>query len=514
MHLRRTRRRAAAAAAILAPLLLLTGCVSVFDLLRPAETSTPTVEDVADELEPYFTQSIVWTACENEAQCATVKAPLDWDNPSPETDIELALSRHRALDGEAQGTLFFNPGGPGASGADYVKSAPESVVSEDVRRDFDLVGWDPRGVGSSSAVVCYTDPKDFDEYLFGIPDGEPGSPEWIAEIEQAGADFANACAENSGELLGFIDTISTVRDLNLLRALVGDEKLNYFGMSYGTQIGAQYADLFPENVGRLVLDAVVNPAEPMFEQVLGQTEGFDRALRNYLSSCRQSACPFSEDPDADIQAIADLYDRLDEAPLPHDDGRMLSSSVLDTAISMALYEEQYWPVLSQAFQEVAVGETETTFALADAYFRRVDGKYEDHFFESFYAITCIDQPVETDPAVLERQVEEMNRISPLESDYAIADPVCSNWPYPARDTVGPVEGKGADPILLIGTTGDPATPYESAVEVAEQLESGVLISFNGDDHIAYDEGDPCVNTLVDDYFLTGAVPDADPKCGF
>ncbi len=507
----RTRRRVAAAA--LVPLLVLTGCTSIFDLLAPSETSTPTREDVDDQLRAYYEQSIVWKGCGDDAQCAMVKAPLDWANPSPDTDIELALTRRRALDGDAQGTLFFNPGGPGASGADYVKTS-SGVFSEELLGDFDLVGWDPRGVGSSSAVVCYTDPKDFDEFLFGIPEGEPGSPEWLEEIDQAGADFAQACAENTGELLGFVDTISTVRDLNMLRALVGDEKLNFFGMSYGTQIGAQYADLFPENVGRMVLDGVVNPADSMYEVVLGQTEGFNRALRKYLENCRETACPFSEDPDSDIQVIANLYDRLDEDPLPHDDGRMLSSGVLDTAINMALYDEQYWPILSQTFQEIALGETETAFALADAYVQRVDGKYEDHFFESFYAINCIDYPIETDPAVLKRQVEELNRISPLEGDYPIVDPVCSNWPYPPKDNVGPVEGEGADPILLIGTTGDPATPYESAVEVSEQLESSVLISFNGDDHIAYDEGDPCVNTLVDDYFLTGEVPDADPRCGF
>jgi pimeloyl-ACP methyl ester carboxylesterase len=513
MHRPRSRRGVAVAAA-LATSLLLAGCTSVFDLLSPAETSTPTGEDVPAELRPYYGQSIVWKSCANDAQCATVKAPLDWEDPSPETDIELALTRHRALDGEAQGSLFFNPGGPGVSGVDYVQSSPESVVSEDVRSDFDLVGWDPRGVGSSSSVVCYTDPKDFDQFLFGIPEGEPGSPEWVEAVEQTGADFANACEENTGELLAHVDTVSTVRDLDLLRALVGDEKLNYFGMSYGTQIGAQYADLFPENVGRMVLDGVVDPADSMFEIILGQTEGFDRALRNYLAACPSQGCPFSGDADADIQAIADLFGRLDESPLPHDDGRMLDGAVLDTAVSMALYEEQYWPILSQAFQEAEAGETETTFALADAYYGRENGEYEDHFFESFIAITCIDYPTETDPAVLEQQNAQLAEITPLAADIPIPDPVCGNWPYPPRNNVGPVEGEGADPILLIGTAGDPATPYESAVEVAEQLESGVLISYNGDDHIAYDEGDPCVNAPVDDYFLTGEVPAEDPRCGF
>jgi pimeloyl-ACP methyl ester carboxylesterase len=507
-------RRGVAVIAALTASLVLAGCTSVFDLLSPGETSTPTGEDVAAELRPYYEQSIVWRSCENDAQCATVKAPLDWANPSADTDIELAITRHGALDGDPQGSLFFNPGGPGVSGADFVQSSPESVVSEDVRTDFDLVGWDPRGVGSSSSVVCYTDPADLDAFLFGIPDGEPGSPEWVEDVEQTGADFADACAENTGELLAFIDTQSTVRDLDLLRALVGDEKLNYLGMSYGTQIGAQYADLFPEKVGRLVLDGVVNPANSMFEIILGQTQGFDRALRNYLAACPEQGCPFSGDADADIQAIADLFTQLDESPLPHDDGRMLNSDVLDTAISMALYEEQYWPILSQAFEETQAGETNTAFALADAYFRREDGQYQSHFFESFLAITCADYPVETDPAALEEQNRQLAEITPLAAEVPIPDPICGNWPYPARDNVGPVAGEGADPILLIGTAGDPATPYESAVEVADQLESGVLISYNGDDHIAYDEGDACVNTLVDDYLLTGEVPAEDPRCGF
>jgi pimeloyl-ACP methyl ester carboxylesterase len=195
--------------------------------------------------------------------------------------------------------------------------------------------------------------------------------------------------------------------------------------------------------------------------------------------------------------------------------RRLDSGVLETAINQALYEEQFWPYLTQAFQEVEAGETTMSFALADLYYgRNEDGEYEDTIMESFLAIMCIDYPVETDPAVLEEQTEALARITPLASDIAIPDPLCSNWPYPPRDDIGPVEGKGADPILLIGTAGDPATPYESAVEVADQLESSVLISFNGDDHIAYDEGDPCVNTPVDDYFLTGKVPAEGLKCGY
>ncbi len=513
--MRKTRPLIALVASGLVALLALAGCYPLLDLVVPDETSAPTGESVPEELRPYYEQTLTWRDCANGAQCAMAIAPLDWADPASGTDIELALVRHKATDGRPQGSLFFNPGGPGVSGVDFVRDAPEQVVSRSVRREFDLVGWDPRGVGSSSAVTCFTDSRDMDRLLYGVPDGEPGSPEWRAEVNQAGEDFANACARNTGELLGHIDTVSTVRDLDMLRAVLGDEKLNYFGMSYGTQIGAEYADLFPGKVGRMVLDGVTDPAAGLFEVVLNQTVGFDRALRNYLKACPEAGCPFSGDPDRDIRTIADLYDKLDADPIAAADGRLLDSAAMDVAVKSALYEEQLWPYLTQAFLEVYAGDPVTAFALADFYYGRdQNGEYPGNFFESFFAITCLDYPVETDPAELERETAMLNEITPLASDVAMADPVCGNWRYPPTGAPAPVRGEGAAPILLIGTSGDPATPYEWAVSLSEQLESAVLLSFDGDDHIAYDEGDPCINELVDSYFIAGVVPERDPRCGF
>ncbi|PJJ71133.1 alpha/beta hydrolase family protein [Diaminobutyricimonas aerilata] len=506
------RRGRLALAAML--LLALSGC-SLVDTLTGVDRSTPTGERVEAQYERYFEQVLEWRPCGEGAQCATAIAPLDWDSPSADTDIELALSRHKATGGSPQGSLFFNPGGPGASGADYVRDAPAQVVSADVRADFDLIGWDPRGVGSSSSVTCYTDPQDFDEFLFGIPDAERGTPEFEAETEAAAIDFAQACAENSGPVLQFVDTVSTVRDLDLLRALVGDERLNYLGYSYGTEIGARYADRFPDKVGRLVLDGVSDPSQSLFDVVLSQTKGFDRALRAYLGSCTSADCPFTGRPDADIASIAELYARLDAQPLPNADGRLLDAAVLDTAIASALYDEQYWPILSTAFSEVLEGEASTAFMLADAYYGRENGRYLDRFYESFIAISCLDYPVERDPAVLAEQNAQLRAITPLVVGLSDRpDPLCGNWRFPPRPDVRPMSAPDAAPILVVGTAGDPATPYESAVSVAEQLESAVLVSYNGTDHIAYDEGDPCVNSVVDAYLLGGAVPDGDPRCGF
>jgi pimeloyl-ACP methyl ester carboxylesterase len=509
--IRPPRRRTAIA--VLAGAVLLTGCGAPFPgstagKAEPTETTEP-------DLSAYFDQSIDWTPCKNGAECATVAAPLDWEHPSPETDIQLAMARHGALDGDPQGSLFMNPGGPGISGVEYVSLYPEYVVDEELRRAFDLVSWDPRGVGSSSAVDCYSD-RELDTFLFDVPESVPYSPEWVGEMERWGADFANACADNTGDLLGFIDTVSTARDLDLLRALVGDTHLNYFGFSYGTLIGALYADLFPENVGRMALDGVADPSADVFEQVVNQMKGKDRALRSYLEGCVADGCPFTGDADVDIAAIAELYQELDRSPLAHADGRLLNSGALDLAMSFSLYEEDWWPDITAMFLEVEAGETKTAFEMVDLYFgRQADGTYLDNSAESLYAISCVDYRTETDPAVLQRRVEELDQITPLVTwDYSFPDPICSKWAYPPRDRVKPVTGKGAPPILVIGSVGDPATPYEGAVAVAEQLESGVLISANRVDHIAYDEADPCINDPVNSYFLTGEAPKADVKCGF
>lgn len=504
-------RRAALVSLILVPTLLLSGCVPSWlqGLVNGGVTSTPTGEEVAENLRPYYTQVLTWEDCGGGAQCATAIAPLDWQNPGEGDDIELALVRHTATGGDAQGSLFINPGGPGASGFDFVRDSVDFAVSADLQREFDIVGWDPRGVGRSSAVTCYTDAADLDQFIFGIPESTFATPEWEAEVTQSSIDFAQACAENTGPLLGFVDTNSTVRDLDMMRAIVGDAQLNYFGYSYGTDIGARYADQFPEKVGRLVLDGATDPTTTTFEVVLAQSEGFELALRAYLEGCVDlGACPFPGTLDESLALISDLYEQLNDNPIEGADGRFFDGAVLDIAIATALYDEGSWSFLSQMFTELRTGVVETGFLLADFYYGRENGEYIDNSLEAFIAINCLDYPVETDRAVIAEQNAQIRAVAPTTAGEGspLGDVLCANWPYPFEGELGPVSGAGAAPILVIGTTGDPATPYPWAEALAEQLESGVLLTWVGEGHIAYDEGDPCINDLVDAYFITGAVP--------
>ncbi len=507
---RSSRRAAQVSALVLVSALTLSGCVPTWlqELVSGGTVSTPTGEEVADDVRPYYSQVLTWESCGGGAECATAIAPLDWDNPGEGDDIELALVRHPATGGASQGSLFINPGGPGASGFDFVRDSVDFAVSADLREAFDIVGWDPRGVGRSSAVSCTTSAAELDEFIFGIPEAPLDTPEWEAEVIESSIAFAEGCAENTGPLLGFVDTNSTVRDLDMMRAAVGDAQLTYFGYSYGTDIGARYADEFPEKVGRLVLDGATDPTTTTFDIVLAQSEGFENALIAYLEACPGlGACPFPGTVDESLALIRDLYDRLGTDPIEAADGRFFDGAVLDIAIATALYDEGSWPFLSQMFTELRTGVVETGFLLADFYYGRENGEYLDNSLEAFIAINCLDYPVETDREVIAQQNEQIRAVAPTTGNPSpLGDVLCANWPYQFEGELAPVSGAGAAPILVIGTTGDPATPFIWAEALASQLESGVLLTWVGEGHIAYDEGDPCINDVVDAYFLTGAVP--------
>jgi hypothetical protein len=261
-----------------------------------------------------------------------------------------------------------------------------------------------------------------------------------------------------------------------------------------------------------VLDGATDPTVTGFQVNLAQTAAFGEALKAYLADCLTSAtCPFAgETVDEALATITDLLHRVDDSPIRGTDGRELNSAYLSTAIDAALYDQGSWDYLSQAFTEVLQGKTETTFALADYYVdRNEDGTYNTNFFQAFFAINCLDYPVDTDPTDLATQRQALADADPLLGleDYDdLGDVVCENWPFPSRVSLAPVTGAGAAPILVVGTTGDPATPYQWAQSLASQLESGILLTYVGEGHIAYDEKDPCINDAVDQYFIKGTVP--------
>jgi pimeloyl-ACP methyl ester carboxylesterase len=499
-----TPLRSVAAVLVALVALPLAACVPA-----PNPTSTPVAVTVPAQLEPYYAQSLVWKDCGGGMQCTTATAPLDWSNPRRADDIKLALVRHTAT-GQREGSLFVDPGGPGASGYNFIHDSLDFAVSKDLQSRFDVIGWDPRGVGRSTAVNCYDGPH-LDKFLFGIPNAPVGSQAYAQEVTSRAKAFADACLQHSGKLLEFIDTESTVNDLDMLRALAGERKLNYFGYSYGSDIGSHYADRYPKNVGRVVLDGATDPSLSMFQMNLAQTTGFANELRTYLTDCLgSSGCPFHGTVDDATVQIRGLLDGLDKAPIRGADGRELTSTYLNTAIQSALYAKGYWRHLTRAFSEVRQGKSDTAFLLADAYVdRNKDGTYRSNLQEAFIAISCIDYPVVTDPVELTRERDLIAAANPIADPKdldTLGDVVCQQWPYKFRGQIKPVTGHGAAPVVVVGTTGDPATPYPWAKALPHQLESGVLVTYVGEGHIAYDEGDPCIVGAVDKYFIDGTLP--------
>jgi len=509
----RRLRAFSAIAAALALGLSLSGCAPWAIPTAPAQaTSTPTGEKVDPALETFYHQALSWKGCGDKLQCATAKAPLNWSDPGAGS-VDLALVRHQAT-GERLGSLLVNPGGPGASGYDFIKDSLDYATDEKLQAGYDIVGFDPRGVGRSSAVACYG-PKKMDEYLYGIPKGERGSAEWIAELEASAKDFADACKTKTGPLLGQVDTVSAAHDLDLLRAVLGDAKLNYLGYSYGTLLGATYAGLYPGKVGRLVLDGALDPSSSNFEVTKTQAEGFESALRSYLTDClARKDCPFNGTVDTAMSTIGALLDSVDRSPIAARDGRQLGSSALLTAIIYPLYDATAWSYLSEMLTSVMRGQAEYAFQFADAYNgRKDDGTYSDNSSEAFTAINCLDYSYNDDPASMRSEAAEIEKAAPVIGKYlTYGDITCANWPYHFTGTRAEIHAPGAAPILVVGTTNDPATPYVWAKRLAEQLDSGHLVTYTGEGHTAYNKSNACVNNAVDGYLLKGTVPASDPKC--
>lgn len=471
-------------------------------------------ESIPTELAPFYNQDITWQDCYEAMECAVAKAPIDWSNPQGQT-LELAMVRHVASSSDRLGSLFVNPGGPGASGVDFIANSLDYAVSKDVQKNYDVIGFDPRGVGQSTPVTCVDSDAEMDEYLYGFIDAPRESPEWFAERSAATQAFAQDCAEKSGALLEHVDTISAARDLDMLRYLVGDRQLNYLGYSYGTLLGAIYAETFPANAGRMVLDGALNPASSSFDVTVTQAQGFEKALRAYLADClSQSSCPFRGSVDQAMQSISELLSQLDKDPLAASDGRLLGADAMVTAIIAPLYDKEAWGYLSDIFTAVFEGDADPAFAAADWYYNRSEaGVYGDNSTEAFIAINCLDYPTETDQTQWALNAEKLKSAAPVIGPYlAWGEQSCAIWPAPAVLSPGEVSASGSGDILVIGTTGDPATPYRWAQELAAQLDHGHLITYVGEGHTAYNKSNSCVKDAVDTFLLRGTVPAKDLRC--
>ena len=463
--------------------------------------------------------------------CAVISVPLDYANPKGET-ISIAMKKRAATDGHSQGTLFINPGGPGDSGVSFAERAG-NAFTPDLLSAYDIIGFDPRGVGSSTAITCSSDddsssgtaepsasagataspsasgtPSAGTESSAEAASGGESYEEWAESTRQSFQELTEKCAANTepAALLDHVDTVSAARDLDILRALAGQEKLNYLGFSYGTYLATVYAETFPGNTGRMVLDGAIDPSLSLAEQGLGQAKGFEQALRTYVDYCQASTgCPLSGGTDAGVQQVRNLITSANSAPLPTSDpNRTVTGSDIVTALSEYLYTtEQNWPPLTSALDQAINHHDGSAFAVAE----EQDAASKDDSGGAFQAVTCLDYPVEGDTATWAAQYEEAKRVAPIFGDSSTGmDLVCSVWGHNGTRKPTQIHAHGAAPILVVGTTGDPATPYAWAQSLADQLDSGQLLTWEGTGHTAYGGDAPCINDAVDTYLLTGTMP--------
>ncbi|MGW3133413.1 alpha/beta hydrolase [Streptomyces sp. NPDC001123] len=481
---------------------------------RQPSAATSTATGSAGLPASLTSQKLDWGRCKatsdsaapgDEWRCATLKVPLDWAKPDGET-IGLALIREQASGGSGKriGSLLFNFGGPGGSGLSTMPYYASTVSA--LRERYDLVSWDPRGVGASEGIRCRSD-KDIQraESIDSTPDT---AAEETAYFQDA-ADFGKGCEKAAGKLIAHVSTTDTARDMDLMRQVLGDTKMHYFGISYGTELGGVYAHLFPKKVGRLILDAVVDPTADSVGQEKNQAAGFQRALDDYLKSTGQ-------DPDQGSQKIVDLLDRLDATPLRTSSGRKLTQSLAVTGIVLPLYSQDSWPSLTSALKAAEEGDGSELLSLADQYNERDSSGHYGTTTHSQRVISCLDDKERPTLAETRKRLAGFEKVSPVFGDFLGWDSAgwCHDWPVAGQWDTPEVSAPGAAPILLVGNTGDPATPYEGARRMADELGKGVGVelTWKGEGHGAYGSGSDCVDSAVNAYLLSGTVPKDGTVC--
>lgn len=483
----------------------------------PTSPSTPTPPGLPDGfgqgppgagLDRFYDQQVTWTPCGGAESCASIWVPLDYARPDDQA-ITVKAKLRPSTSSSPRGTLFINPGGPGASGIDYLSFIS---LGASVTQSYDVVGFDPRGVGQSTPVRCLSD-QDLDAYVAADP--SPDTSAEISVLEQQWEHFTSGCVENSGPLLAHVSTIEAARDMDILRAVVGDPSFNFYGASYGTYLGATYAALFPDTVGRMVLDGAVDPEASPLASELGQTAGFQTALTAYLTDCVGSgSCPLGSTVEGAQQELIALFERIDADPLPTSSGRQLTEGLAFFGFILPLYSKDSWTFETQAVEQALGGNGDLLLFLSDQYTDRgASGHYSDNGLQVQPAVSCLDHPEDETVAEIQDGAAKFLAASPVFGPVATWFPYgCSNWPVRSTLTTPDFAAVGAPPIVVVGTTRDPATPYEQAVRLAQELESGVLLSRDGDGHTAYSSGNACINAAIDTFLAAGTPPEDGTMC--
>jgi pimeloyl-ACP methyl ester carboxylesterase len=513
----RPGRLAAAVALALLTTGLTAGC-SGAKAAPPVPVAAPTT------LAGYYAQRLDWQPCDSGFQCARLLVPFDYGRPDGRR-FSLPVIRLPAADPSRRiGALVVNPGGPGGSGVQYALGARGEFPAA-VRARFDIVGFDPRGVGASEpALTCMTGPE-LDQYF--ATDDEPANAAQLAEVVRQSQLYAARCEQRSAALLPYVGTQNAARDLDVLRSALGESQLTYLGKSYGTYLGAWYAQLFPSHVRALVLDGAVDPDTSSLAADITQAQGFEVAFRSFAAWCLASApCPLQSGGaagsvaaavDAGIAKTQALITRANATPLAAQlgDGQVADGAMLLNGIAAALYSTSYWPDLKIGLTEAFAGNGTVLVELANLLYERNPNGTYSNLADADIAISCLDRPWPHSVAAFQAAAAAASRTAPLFGAPIVwGSLTCAYWPVPSYPLprIRAAGVKGSRPVLVVGTLRDPATPYRQAQALAADLASGVLLGWNGDGHTAYGEGSACVDTIVNDYLIDLAVPRSGRVC--
>ena len=465
-----------------------------------------------NKLNDYYKQELSWSTCYENFQCADLDVPIDYKKISTGT-FKISVLRYAAQDPQKRiGSLVINPGGPGASGVDYAYNA-EYIFDPDLTDRFDIVGFDPRGVARSVPITCFNDAETDANYASDSkPDNEAEFQSAITETKK----FVQKCLNKNEHLTSF-STANAGRDMDILREALGEAKLNYMGKSYGTYMGALYASLFPNKIGRMILDGAVDPTISNFEQTKTQAVGFDNALQAFIADCiKQSSCPLPRDQKSATEKVLSLWQSAATKPLPvknKDEKRTVSESLLVLGTASALYDSyEGWPELRQALKEAVAGYADTYLALADMYSgRQEDGTYASNEFDSGAIIDCLDFGDDRSIRQLQRDSKAISAAAPVFGPYiALSGLTCKFFTTPTPVQVRKTKTNAT--IMIIGTTGDPATPYAWAKGLTRLLPNSQLLTYVGDGHTAQGRGNACIDDAVDAFYLTGKLPPKNLRC--